>query len=90
MAKKHVIQRGGGDLAQQIKRLKGEIGPKGVKAANEIVEGYEPDVIKLAFKMVPKGLTANSGLGKRIEAMLANMPAKQATETRKRLIVARG
>ena len=87
MAKK--MNRGGGDLTQQTDRLKSEVGREGVKAANEIVEGYEPLVIKLAFKLIPKGPTATTGLGSRIEGMLANMPAKQADETRQNLLTAR-
>lgn len=86
---KRKTQRGGGDLSQQIDRLKEEVGPKGFKAAKEIVVEHEPNVIKLAFKLVPKGQTATAGLGKRIEGMLANMPTTQANDMREKLLAAK-
>ncbi len=43
---------GGGSREQQIQRLKDAVGAKGVKQAEEIVEEYEPDVIRLAFKLL--------------------------------------
>ncbi len=88
MAKRRGSKRGGGKLDQQIDRLKEEVGPKGVKAANDIVAEYDGAIIKLAFKLVPKGQGV-TGLGTRIEAMLANMPKAQALETRERLLAAK-
>lgn len=81
--------RGGGDLDRQIERLKETVGPKGVKLARTIVDEYEPDVIRLAFKQVPKGPNASAGLGKRIETMLANMPDSQAASVREKLLAAK-
>jgi hypothetical protein len=81
--------KGGGNLSEQIDRLKKAVGREGVKAAQEIVEGYEPDVIKLAFKMVPKGQGANAGLGKRLEAMLAQIPKSRRAEVEADLLAAR-
>jgi len=82
--------RGGGDLNTQIARSKKEVGREGIKLAQEIVETYESDVIRLAFKMVPKGPNAGAGLGKRIERMLANMPKGQAEDMREKLLAAKG
>lgn len=87
MAKKS--NRGGGDLTEQTNRLKTAVGREGVKLAAEIVESYESDVIRLAFKMIPKGPSAGNVLGKRIEALLANMPSKTADEMRENLLVAK-
>lgn len=81
--------KGGGKLEDQINVLKQSVGREGIKLADEILETYEPDVIKLAFKQVPKGPNAAAGLGKRIEALLANMPPRKQAETRELLETAK-
>lgn len=88
MAKKQE-SLGGGKLHEQIARIKKIVGRDGVRAAQEIIETYNPDVIRLAFKLIPKGPNVNGGLGKRIEAMLANMPKNQAAEMREKLLAAK-
>ncbi len=78
---------GGGDRGEQIAKLEERVGPKGKKKAREIVETYEPDVIRLAFKMIPK--VGPPGLGKRIEGLLAGMDANEAAEIRSSLLAAK-
>ncbi len=81
--------KGGGSLEAQINALKQSVGRDGIKLAAEILETYEPDVIKLAFKQVPKGPSATSGLGKRIENLLANVPKRRQAEVREALETAK-
>lgn len=78
---------GGGDRSEQIAKLEAKVGNKGKKAAAEIVESYEPDVVRLAFKLLPK--TGAMGLGKRIEGLLAGMDANEAAEIRSSLLAAK-
>ena len=49
---KRATSPGGGSKDEQIQRLKDAVGAKGVKQAEGIVEEYEPDVIRLAFKLL--------------------------------------
>jgi len=88
MAKKKGRGGQGGNLNQQIERLKKEVGKEGVAAAEEILEGYEPEIIKLAFKMLPKQ-QGQRGLGKRIEELLLNVPKSKQSEMRAMLIAAK-
>lgn len=83
--------RGGGDMHAQIEKLEELVKPKGVKQAREIVEGYEPDVIKLAFKYLRRTERAAgpSGLGSRIEGLLAAMPEAEANQMRAKLLEAK-
>lgn len=78
---------GGGDRSEQIAKLEERVGNKGKKLAREIVESYDPDVVRLAFKLLPK--TGATGLGKRIEGLLAGMDTDQASEIRSSLLAAK-
>ncbi len=89
MAKKKAA--GAGDMDAQIEALEGIVKPKGVKAAREIVDGYDSAVVKLAFKYIRRDerQAGSAGLGKRIDALLKHMPKSEAEETRKRLLRAK-
>ena len=80
--------RGGGDLSQQIARLEEKVGKQGIKTAKAIAAEHDPEVIKLAFKYIPKG-PSNGSLGTRIENMLANLPAGEAADMREKLLAAK-
>jgi len=89
--KKRAGSPGGGDMEAQISRLEELVRPKGVKAANAILEGYDPGVIKLAFKYIRKRekLAGPTGLGSRIEGLLEQMPASEAEKMRASLLKAK-
>lgn len=92
MAKKAKrLARGGGSMTDQIASLEGIVKPKGVRAAKEILDGYDPGVIKLAFKYVRQRERAAGpqGLGSRIENLLAQMPPSEATMMRGKLLEAK-
>ncbi len=71
-----------GPLDRQIKKLKArlteEFGELAVKDAEDIVRNYPPDVIKLAFKLLPKRHVAK--LGKRTEDLLIHVPETERPE----------
>lgn len=78
----------GGTVEEQVARLKERIGAKGVKQPAEILEGYSPDVIRYAFRMLPKAASV-TGLGSRIETILAAVPPAQRDEMRATLLAAK-
>jgi hypothetical protein len=80
--------KGGGSVEEQIARLEERVGAKGKKAAAEIVEQYEPDVVRLAFKRLPKAASPTT-LGTRIEALLEGVPANQREAMRAALLDAK-
>ena len=90
MAKKKKGQ-GGGSMDEQISSLEAQVKPKGVRLATEIVEGYDPLVIKLAFKKIRilERSAGPQGLGSRIETLLATMPDKDAAAMRTKLLEAK-
>lgn len=87
VARRNFKGSGSGRLCDQIAVLKKAVGREGVAAAQAILDNHEPDVIKLAFKQIPKGIT--TGLGKRIEALLANIPKRRQAEVREALETAK-
>lgn len=78
-------------MDEQIDKLESEVKPKGVKAAKEILESYDPSVVKLAFKYVRKQQRAAGpqGLGSRIENLLATMSKGEANAMRNKLLAAK-
>lgn len=49
---KRATSPGGGSKNEQIERLKKSVGKSGVKAAQAIKDNHEPDVVRLAFKLL--------------------------------------
>jgi hypothetical protein len=90
MAKRKSKQaaRGGGSIESQIAKLKESIGRKGVNQAEELKETYPHDVIRYAFKTLPKR-TGVASLGSRIEGLLGTMDAAEAEEIRAKLLEAK-
>lgn len=84
MAKRN-NSRGGGDLNEQIERIKDTMTASQVKGAEAIVRDNDPSQIRLAFKLLPKGSTGSKGLGKKVEAMLANASPTMAKRLRTQL-----
>ncbi len=88
MARK--AKRGGGDMDAQITSLEKDVKPKGVRAANQIVDGNDPNVVKLAFKYVRKREKAGAGgLGSRSEILLSQMPTNEQKKMREQLLKAK-
>lgn len=89
--KKRGGKSGSGTIDEQIAALESAVKPKGVKAANEILETYDGDIIRLAFKYHRKRALAAGpgGLGSRIEALLGTMSNKEAAEMREKLLEAK-
>jgi len=79
-------KRGGNSLADQIKILESKVGPEGTKKAQAILDGNDPDVIRLAFKKIAK---PNTGLPKTVETLLANVPAGERDALREKLMAAK-
>jgi hypothetical protein len=86
--KKAAGQRGGGSIEAQIARLAEAIGKKGIAEAEKLQETYNHDVIRYAFKTLPKR-TGVAGLGSRIEGLLENLDADEAEEIRAKLLQAK-
>ena len=74
-------------IERQVSKLKDAVGAKGFRAANSLIEEQPSDVIRLAFKMLPR--RSANGLGKRIEVLLANVPASQRDDMRATLLAAK-
>lgn len=79
--------RGGGSLDSQVAKLRDSVGAKGIRAANSLIAEQPSDVIRLAFKMLPR--RSANGLGKRIETLLSNVPAGQRDDMRATLLAAK-
>lgn len=58
-------------LNVQIEQLKAKVGEQGTEDATALVQSYSADVIRLAFKMLPKRGVAK--LGKRTEDLLEHV-----------------
>jgi hypothetical protein len=65
-------------LNQQIDRLKAQVGEQGINDAKALLKLYPPEVIKLAFKLLPKRHVAK--LGKRTEDLLKLVPKTDRPE----------
>lgn len=83
--------RGGGKMEVQIQTLEDLVGDDGVNEARELVESTDANILKLAFKYVRRTERAAGpqGLGSRIDALLAEMDDKEATEIRNKLMEAK-
>lgn len=82
---KQKTQRGGGNLDEQIDRIKEGMTAAQIKQAEGIVNDHDPNQIRLAFKLLPKGSGDNRGLGKKVEAMLAKADPTMAKRLRTQL-----
>lgn len=51
---KKATSPGGGSKEEQQARLEKLVGDKGIKAAKAIVDNHDANVVRLAFKMLPK------------------------------------
>ena len=71
-------RQGAAPLSDQIASLQLAVGDEGVQSVNHILATYSPEVIRLAFKSLPK--VATPKLGKRVEAMLAQVAKIQGSE----------
>lgn len=81
------MARGAMNLEDQKKALVSKVGVEGEKKAKEILDHYDADVVRLAFKMLPK--TQEQKLGKRLENLLAKMNPENAEQVRKSLMEAK-
>jgi len=81
-------RRGIPNRQERLARLSQRIGDKGVKAANQLVKDYDPDIIRYAFLTLPRPAAAG-GLGTRIEDLLAKLDADKAAEIRAALLAAK-
>lgn len=89
--KKRGGSSGSGTMDEQIAALESAVKPKGVKQANVILDTYDGDVIRLAFKYHRKRALAagGGGLGTRIETLLGTMSNKEAAAMRAKLMDAK-
>ena len=69
---------------QQIEQLRAAVGDEGIAIAEQIVETYEHDVVRLAAKLLPpKGKSTK--LGKHLHSLLDCVPAEQRDALRETL-----
>lgn len=80
--------RGAKSLAERIEILKTKIGPRGVKIAEGLIAANDPDVIKLAYLMLPRE-TGSTSIGKRNEELLRALPEDEAETLRQLLLKAK-
>lgn len=77
---------------ERVTALADSIGEPGVRDATEIKLAYTADVIRYAYltdkRNRPSSVTART-LGKRIEALLAHVPADEADSFRETLLAAK-
>jgi len=81
---------GGGSRDDQIRKLAERIGTKGVKQAEAwVADKALHDVIRYAFKTLPKASPGVGGLGKRIETLLAGIPEAERANMRAALLASK-
>ena len=81
-------KRGGPSREERIKNLRSELGPDGIAAAQRLT-AQPIDVIRLAFYTHPNRNTVGGGLGKRMEEIIANLPAGERDAMRASLTAAK-
>jgi len=72
-------KRGPVEKSVQLKRLSAKIGKKGQQAAAKFIADNSPDVVRYAFRTLPK---QTSTIGKRDAARLAKLNGKEAEQFR--------
>jgi len=84
-------KKGSAKKADQIQRLKDELGPEGIAEAEKLANSI-PKVVQLAFKLIPRAWNKPAGLSKAQRVaffQLLKMNAKTANDWRNERLVER-
>lgn len=76
--------RGPGTNAEQITKLQEKVGDSGVRDARSIMDGYHPNVVTLAYKLMRAQMTRNR-LPKAVTKLIDNLPDADAEIVRSKL-----
>lgn len=78
------MSRGPGTNEEQIKKLRENLSEAEVNNAEAIIEGINPDVIALAYKLTRTA--AKKKLPKTVNDLIEKLPEEQAAEVRGQLM----